>query len=300
MSKLNTRWLELDGGVKLGLLPDFGGLINSLQLGRGAPREVIAGFADADAARADVQYRGIVLFPFANRIAAGKYTWLGEKYQFPINEPGLGNALHGFLYRMAPAKFEESREGDTATLTAIYDYTGDRPYYPFPAQIAMQYTLAADSLTLTSVVTNKGDRPMPLSYGWHPYFTLGAPADQLELTLPSARHILVDQHGIPTGREVPAEVSGSLAGVKLDDHFALTAQSGISEVRLWHPEQKRGLVIWQDAQQYPYIQVFIPPNRDAVAVEPMTSCIDAFNNGAGLITLPPGAAFTGRNGVRLV
>ena len=34
-----------------------------------------------------------------------------------------------------------------------------------------------------------------------------------------------------------------------------------------------------------YLQLYIPPDRSSIAIEPMTCSVDAFNNGDGLIIL---------------
>jgi aldose 1-epimerase len=39
--------------------------------------------------------------------------------------------------------------------------------------------------------------------------------------------------------------------------------------------------------KYNYVVLYIPPDRNSIAVEPMTSSIDAFNNKEGLIILKP-------------
>ena len=40
-------------------------------------------------------------------------------------------------------------------------------------------------------------------------------------------------------------------------------------------------------KQFPYFQVFTPPHRESVALEPMSCNVDAFNNRQGLIALEP-------------
>ena len=44
-------------------------------------------------------------------------------------------------------------------------------------------------------------------------------------------------------------------------------------------------------QDFPYFQVFTPPHRSSVALEPMSCTVDAFNNGGGLVRLMPGATW---------
>src|SRR5262245_30565633 len=38
-----------------------------------------------------------ILFPFPNRIRAGRFSWKGRDYQLPLNDPTARNAIHGFV-----------------------------------------------------------------------------------------------------------------------------------------------------------------------------------------------------------
>src|SRR5437868_62099 len=40
-----------------------------------------------------------ILFPFPNRIRAGRYTWNGTEYQLPLNDATGTMAIHGFVCR---------------------------------------------------------------------------------------------------------------------------------------------------------------------------------------------------------
>ena len=59
--------------------------------------------------------------------------------------------------------------------------------------------------------------------------------------------------------------------------------------------------MWQEAGPgaYRYLQVYTPPGRESIAIEPMTCAPNAFNNGMGLIRLDPGEAFTASFGISL-
>jgi aldose 1-epimerase len=39
---------------------------------------------------------------------------------------------------------------------------------------------------------------------------------------------------------------------------------------------------------YPYLQIYIPPGRQSIAIENLSGAPDGFNNGIGLLTLEPG------------
>ena len=47
------------------------------------------------------------------------------------------------------------------------------------------------------------------------------------------------------------------------------------------------LEIQPDAS-YPYLQIYIPPHRQSIAIENLSAPPDSFNNGIGLITLAAG------------
>ncbi len=63
--------------------------------------------------------------------------------------------------------------------------------------------------------------------------------------------------------------------------------------------QKLTINIWQQTGKwkYNYLQVFIPPSKKSIAVEPMTCAADAFNNKMGLIILNPKKSFSTSCGV---
>ena len=43
-------------------------------------------------------YASSIMFPFANRINNGKYTFMGGEFQLYCNEKESNNALHGLIY----------------------------------------------------------------------------------------------------------------------------------------------------------------------------------------------------------
>ncbi|MGB0929923.1 MAG: hypothetical protein ACPGVB_04055, partial [Chitinophagales bacterium] len=58
------------------------------------------------------------------------------------------------------------------------------------------------------------------------------------------------------------------------------------------------LTYFQD-KVFPYFQIYIPPHRKSIAIEPMNCNIDAFNNGEGLTLLKVGQTWKGSFGVAL-
>jgi len=148
---------------------------------------------------------------------------------------------------------------------------------------------------------------MPVGVGWHPYFQLsdaagGDTIDELQMKMPESEQVLIDKRMIPTG-ETNAYKNfiqySKIGDTKLDDCF-VPAQGGVKEVgvKLWSEKANCGLEIWQD-KSYGFVQLYTPPDRQSIAIEPMSCNINAFQSGDGLTVLAAGESFNGKFGVRL-
>ncbi len=298
--------LQLENSkVRLELVPEFGGRINSLVLSDEFDVNLIAGHDSRDALAHDTGYRGIPLFPFPNRLAAGRYSFQGKTYQVAINEPGSGHALHGFLYHLTPQISIQTLTKTCAHATAVYDYPGNVEGYPFPSRVEFQYKLHGESLKVEVKITNTGTRPLPVGFGWHPYYQLDERVDDLYLQTPPLMAIEIDKTNMATGKKTPYphfEKLKKIGDLRLDNGFEITGKEPVASLKLWSEKHKRGLDIWQDAgpDGMNFTQIFIPPGRESIAIEPMSCSINAFNSGDGLRTVEPGKSTSGTFGVRLI
>jgi aldose 1-epimerase len=193
----------------------------------------------------------------------------------------------------------------SASCQLSYDFIGDDHGYPFDLRVTITYTLSPLGFKVTTNAQNKGTKSLPWAQGWHPYFTFNAPAtyaervDILTLSTPTLTKIDTDENGIPTGTQSQLVFSGSLNNTNLDVCLVASGQrntdsSGRTITTLSHPTRKAEYVIWQD-NSYPYVQVFT--TWYSVAIEPLTSVTNSFNNGKGLITLKPNDNWSGSFGV---
>ncbi|MFZ2898025.1 MAG: hypothetical protein WA004_05355 [Saprospiraceae bacterium] len=283
------RYADEAGGMSFAFVPARGACLTELVIG-GVP--LLDGYREASELDTLDWGKSAILAPFPNRLKDGKYRFEGKEYQFPVNEPARNNALHGFVM---DKPFEIVEEGDFS-VALEYRYEGSFGYYPFPFLLRVTYSLSvADGFTAFFEMKNTGSSPMPAGLGWHPYFQLGDSADALSLQLPAAEQVLVDERMIPTGEKVcydAFEAMKQIGATAFDTGFRLPEPC---VVRL--REGTRELEYWQDGA-FPYLQVFIPPARRSIALEPMTCNIDALNNGEGLRILAPGEAIRGRAGLR--
>lgn len=241
---------------------------------------------------------GIVLMPWPNRVAGGRWCHAGESQQLDVTEVARGNAIHGLLrntaYRVADAA------ADRLTLAAtVYPQHG----WPFTLDTAVTYGLTDSGLAVTHRVVNAGAHPAVFGCGAHPYLRVGdTPTGELTLTLRAQTRFVTDERLIPVRAEPLAGAAAALptgaplATLDLDDGFGgivPNPATGRVEHALTAPDG-RGVMLWADPV-FAYAQVFTPRDypsatgsRHAVAVEPMTCPADALNSGTGLITLAPG------------
>lgn len=251
-------------------------------------------------------FKGGVLFPFPNRIADGKYTFEGQTYQLEINEPERQNAIHGFVYAMNFEVVQTNQAENQAEITLKATYKGDVPGFPFAFNLLLEYKISdKEGLTLSVKATNTGKQPMPLGFGWHPYFTVGqGPADHWQMQLPVKNKLEVNSRLLPTGIKTAYgqfEHPATIGSTQLDTGFDLSTTEGIARAYVHNPAENLTLKLWQATGPggFNNLQVFIPPSRASVALEPMTCPAQAFNTGENLLVLQPGSSWSSACGVML-
>lgn len=238
--------------------------------------------------------KSILLFPFPNRLKDGRYSWQGENYQFPINDSYTENALHGLGTTKPMNVFKVLTSEKSGMISCQYIDSGETEYYPFPFQFSVSFEISAEGFSATMSVENLGENAIPMGFGWHPYFALSDKVDDCELHLPPLDMIGIDQRMIPTGKrytfddfQSPSPIGASV----LDNCFIGKPEEGEDQIKIQLKGTKGTIDYWQEAGpgKFSYVQLFTPPARNSIAIEPMTCNVDAFNNQDGLINLPAGS-----------
>ncbi|NUO00916.1 MAG: hypothetical protein HUU01_09920 [Saprospiraceae bacterium] len=243
-----------------------------------------------------------MLFPFPNRLRNGRYEWGGEILEFPVNDPATGTALHGLGIDKDIELIGYEIGENEATAVCQYQSKGEFPYYPFPFTFSAVFKVEyPGQFTITLAFRNDGDRAIPAGLGWHPYFHLGfSDVKDMELQMPACELVGIDAAMIPTGKRYGYDdfvTPQKIGTTVLDNCFALIGEGETAETLLRQGSHQ--LRFWQETGpgKYNFLQVFTPPHRNSIAVEPMTCNIDAFNNGEGLAVLEPGSEIRARFGV---
>lgn len=276
----------------------------SLRIYSVAGRDVIDGFKEGEMSSVA---RGAPLLPWPNRLADGRYEFLGASHQTPITEPARRNAIHGLTRWL---NWTGSREAQDRVRMSLLLHPQDG--YPFTLSLAIEYALSDHGLSIRTTATNAGEHPLPYGAGHHPYLTVGTERiDEAFLRLPALLRLEVDERQIPTGRLIQVADSEfdfleprRIGPARLDAPYTnlIPDSDGLIRIRMEAPDSGRRVTLWMDGT-YSYVMVFtgdtIPDarRRQGLAVEPMTCAPNAFQNGLGLIRLEPGQSSTSSWGI---
>lgn len=303
LGTLQCYVLQRNDGAEFEVLSGYGCGLNAWRVNG---QDLLMGYRQGDdiAKIAPDTNAGCRLTPFPGRTAYAKFTWNGNTYPLENNVSWAPHALHGFLQNKEWAF--QSFESDSESCTAVFscDWSGAYAGFPFPYRATNIITFTGETVTIQSRVENLGAKDMPYSEGWHPYFMLGEKIDGLTLKIPETKLALLDKADLPTGnfQEDTRFVAGREIGDEfindcfcLNDEFAKVlvtdTQDLTNNAHVILSSATKVLDIWQRAgvEQYNAIQMYTPPDRMSIAIEPMTSEPDALNHHRGLIVIPPGA-----------
>lgn len=292
-------------GAECRILTGHGGCLHGWKVldAEGQHHELIEGYqSEAEILeRFDSSHCGAPLVPYPNRTCSGHWSWEGKEYQFPCNFPWeQGHSIHGFLFdkewTIDGFSIEKEGEEECAWLRLSYRYDGSLEGFPFPFLCRNHFGLYEDGrFEVRSSVLNLGAENLPFGEGWHPYFRLGPSVDECDLTGEDVLlRLEVDERSIPTGRKIRDDLlqNGDLKDRQLNHGYLIqnADREGFFELWFGHEESERDIRYWQKLGQngYPYLQLYIPPHRQSLAIEPMTCPTNALNSQEGLWCLAPG------------
>lgn len=302
MSLLSGTQVHLSRGGQRATIATVGAALREFSVDGS---DVIVPFAADEVAPA---FHGMVLAPWPNRLADGRYSFGGRDLQLAITEPARSTALHGLSCWDDWTVAEAS--ADAATL--VLDLPAS-PGYPFSLRVTVDYALGDDGLTITTTALNTGATALPYGVGFHPWISPGARSlDDCTLQVDADTLVTVDGRLLPTGTTAVAgdmdyREARTLAGSDLDDAFVdpLRDADGRSWARLTRGDGST-VAIWMDGTAKAW-QVctgnHVSPEsaqRTGVAIEPMSCIADAFRTGDMLVTLEPGESHTLVWGLALV
>jgi aldose 1-epimerase len=236
-----------------------------------------------------------LLHPWANRVAIRRFSVAGREIDLWAH-PGRyilgpkGLPIHGLLAAAGGWAVEEHREtADGSRLAAVFDFAAHEDLitlFPFPHQVRIQARISDSTLSIATSVRATGDAPVPISFGYHPYFRLpDVERSTWRVEIPVSERVVLDSEQLPTGEKAQTDVpAGPLGTRTFDDEFVAPSEPFALE------GGGRRIEVSFD-QGYPYSQVYAPDDDDVIAFEPMTAPTNALVSGQDLKLLEPDESY---------
>jgi aldose 1-epimerase len=238
-----------------------------------------------------------LLAPWANRLGARRYEVDGivvdlEGLDLTTDEHGL--PIHG---TMTAQPGWELVAVSRRSLTARFDFAAHHDLmasFPFAHELRIEGSVEDTTLHVDTALVPTGDRPVPVSFGYHPYLHLpGARRASVRVRLPQRWHAELDDRQLPTGRVQFEEAEDEPVGTRtFDDLYELGDDRQLSLTG-----GGRRLVL-ELGGGYGHAQVFTPPVGESICLEPMTAPVNALVDRACALA-PPGTSFTARFSLRV-
>jgi aldose 1-epimerase len=236
-----------------------------------------------------------LLHPWANRVAVRRFSVAGRTIDLWAH-PGLytlgpkGLPIHGLLAAAAGwsvERHEETPEGPR--LVAAFDFAADEDrmtVFPFAHRLQIEAGITDRTLTVTTTVSASGDAPVPIAFGYHPYFRLpDVERSAWEVEIPVRERVVLDSEELPTGELKETEgLAGPLGSRTFDDEFVAPAAPFVLQGGGRRIEVSFG-------RGYRFAQVYAPADDDVIAFEPMTAPTNALVSGEALTLLDPGEEY---------
>jgi len=252
-------------GDLLRLVPERGGLISGWRCGG---HEVVyldeARFLDPSQS---VRGGFPVLFPITGGLPDNR---------LPLPQGDFSLGQHGFA-RQLPWQLRPLADGRGVELE-LSDSPETLAAYPFPFRLTLEVRLAAGALEISTRVENRGDQPMPFSFGLHPYFNVSSLDGVHFEGLPQSclNHLTMAE--APTAPQMDRLAQGIDLLVRPTGPVRLVdgAAGHTLELQLSHPLDL--VVIWTE------------PPRAMVCLEPWTGPRQSLISGDRKLVVEPGAS----------
>jgi galactose mutarotase-like enzyme len=240
------------GDTEVIVLPDRGALVASLEV-RG--RSVL--YLDPTTVESPIgAIRGGIplLFPFAGELTDGRLLATGTEL-----------SRHGFARRKPWTVTALTSESVSMALVPDADA---RAQFPIEWEATYVVTARSRGVSIALDVRNTDSRDLPLAPGWHPYFP--CPADR---KLDCLRQVL-PANLVPSTEPITCDVNIQAPAERRVD----VALPSIGTVRLTFSENLRTLEVWT------------PPDRELICVEPWVGPSNTINTSDSLRLAPGGTA----------
>jgi aldose 1-epimerase len=244
------------GDLLCDIKPELGGSIAGLWLGTDPVLSSLPG-AQMQTVRQSGSYP---LVPFSNRIGQAQLQWAGTSHPLVRNFDPEPHAIHGVGWQRPWAVLESS---DTFALLA-FEHKADASW-PFDFDCSQAFKLEAGALEMSLSITNQSPVAAPVGLGWHPFFPK-RPGTEVQFSATGRWEMGSDK--LPTHRVAHPGLQQRVESLTVDHCFdgwggVLTLQDSVMRVRV--------------TSALSHLVVYTHPERDNIAVEPVSHVNNALN-----------------------
>jgi aldose 1-epimerase len=301
-----VRLTDKASGVEVSVAPSIGNRAYEMKVHGGNILDL--GAPDVGQLKARPGLSGIpFLAPWANRMADGGFWANGKKYTFnstlgSARVAANGIAMHGMLSTSPLWEVTEVKaDNNSAHVTSRFEFWKHPELmanWPFAHEYEMTYRLSHGELEVITTVINRSAEPMPLAFGYHPYYTLpGVARDEAVAHIPAKTAVVTDDRLVATGEMKPMDLPDPtpLKGRTLDNGYTdlirdakgeavFSLEGGGKKIEVTYGPKWIAAVVWE------------PADKNFICFEPMA----AITNGVNLAhdgkypqlqTLAPGATW---------
>ena len=244
-----------------------------------------------------------VLFPFGGRLIGTSFRWRGTEYAITDAIIEGGTAIHGLVLNRPWRVIEHSESRVVGEFHASVDEPSLLSQWPSDFRIRMAYEIGPASLTCDIMIDNPDNKPLPYGFATHGYFRTpieDGDGEACEVTVPAASTWVLGENAVPSGEIRPVDESNDLrdgpaiAGRQFNTVFTEleTNEDGAVVCSVHDPVAGRTVRIKSNGG-FREVVVWNPPHREAIAIEPYTCVVTAFDveergHDSGLRVLEPG------------
>jgi aldose 1-epimerase len=265
--------------------------------------------------QSELSLHGIpLLFPFAGRLEGTSFSYEGETYDVTRGIATGGNVIHGFVISRPWRVVAQSEDAVTGEFQASVDDPTLLAQWPADFRIRVTYRVERHRLICDVAVDNPDDKKLPFGFGTHPYFRMpfGIRRDYRDSVISfRATQYWVHEGGLPTGEIREASYDQDFeSGQRFDEIFwdgvttgLIAADDGL--VHSYVLDTESALTLNQSfSTDFKNVVVWVPPHREAIAIEPWTTVPNAFAlldsvDDTGLRVLAPGESWATRITIEL-
>lgn len=245
------------------LVPERGGIVSRLTIGGDEVFYLDPATLDTPKVRGG----NPILFPNPGPLAGGAFQHASGK-EYKLGQHGFARELPWQLV---------ATDGKSAEIRLASDnFTRER--FPYDFDVRIIYRCSGSTFTVEQHWNNLSSEPMPLHFGFHPYFTV-ADADKAGVTVSTDATQAWDN---VTKKEGPWSGPLDLTVQEVDLHFVNHTPK---ETIMTRPGHKTLRISWDDP--YKWLVVWTLKGKDFVCVEPWTARANALNSKEGLVHIGP-------------